>query len=125
MFHRALEKEPDSYYPRRMVIPMLENWAMEAARRGDRGAALALARRVVELADQVAAQEKIYARAPGWPARVQGWMGEFYELMGDRKAAAAARENSRKLWKVVAARKGLPEDLLAEARRESTAGTLQ
>jgi hypothetical protein len=46
-------------------------------------------------------------------------------LMGDRKSAAAAREARRKLWKVVAARKDLPEDVLAETRREANAGTLQ
>lgn len=125
LFRRALEKEPTSYYPRLMVIPMFENWAMEAARRGDREKALALARRVVQLADAVAAQEKIYARAPGWPPRVQKWMAEFHDLMGDRKAAETAREESRKGWKVVAGRKDLPEDLLVEARREANGGTLQ
>lgn len=90
---------------------------MESARRGNR--AVALARRVVQVADELAARAQDYARAPGWPARVQRWLAEFYDLISDGKAAAEARRESRRLWNAVAARGDLPEDLLAEARREA------
>ena len=71
---------------------------------------------VVRLADAVGARETVYARAAGWPPRVRGWLAEFYTALGDRSAAARAREESLRLWTAVAARADLPRDLTEEAQ---------
>jgi hypothetical protein len=122
LVRKAKANDPDSYWSRRLAIPIFVNWALETARHRDVAGARALASRVVRPADEPAAREKQYSRAPGWPPRVQGWLAELYELMGDRKAAEAAGQESRKLWKAVARRADLPEDLLHEARRAMAAG---
>ena len=113
--------QPSAYRPSRMVIPMFENWALTLAEQGDRRGALALAREVVRLADEVGASEASYARAAGWPPRVRGWVARFHDLLGDRDAAALARQESVRLWRAVLARTGLPQDLIDEARAEVAA----
>jgi hypothetical protein len=47
---------------------------------------------------------------------VQGWLAGFHALMGDEAAAARARDASLAMWRTVAARDTLPDDLLNEAR---------
>jgi hypothetical protein len=47
---------------------------------------------------------------------VQAWLVDFHMRMGDPAAAARARAASVELWRAVAARDTLPDDLLQEAR---------
>jgi eukaryotic-like serine/threonine-protein kinase len=113
---KALAVEPDNYLPRRYHIPILINRALALAQSGDRARAAATARRAERLADEVAAREKQYQRAPAWPPRVQAWLADFHTRMGDPAAAARARAASLELWRAVAARDTLPDDLVQEAR---------
>jgi tetratricopeptide (TPR) repeat protein len=115
-FRRALEANPESYYPRRLLIPVLQNQAMALAATGDRPTARSVAQRAVALADEVGERASQYARAPGWPPRARAWLAEIYETLGDRAAAEKARQESLALWQEVAARDDLPPDLTAEAR---------
>jgi non-specific serine/threonine protein kinase/serine/threonine-protein kinase len=118
LLQKALAADPDAYYPRRIVIPMFENWAQALAAGGDRAGARRLAARLVTLGDEVGAREAQYARAAGWPPRVRGWLADFYTQLGDREAAARARAESLELWTRVAARSDLPDDLVQEARQQ-------
>jgi eukaryotic-like serine/threonine-protein kinase len=120
---KALTVNPDHYLPRRYVIPILVNRALTLAEAGNRAGAVAAARRAERLADEVAARESQYQRAAGWPPRVQGWLAEFHERMGDPAAAERAQSRSVALWRAVAARDTLPDDLLQEARTAVAAGT--
>jgi eukaryotic-like serine/threonine-protein kinase len=120
---KALAVDPDNYLPRRQHIPILINRALARAQAGDRAGATAAARRAERLADEVAAREKQYQRAPAWPPRVQAWLVELHTRMGDPAAAARARAASIELWRAVAARDSLPDDLLQEARTAVAAAT--
>ena len=73
--------------------------------------------------EEVAAREKQYQRAPGWPPRVQAWLADVYSRMDDVAAADRARAASVELWRAVAARDTLPDDLVQEARAAVAAGT--
>jgi serine/threonine protein kinase/tetratricopeptide (TPR) repeat protein len=113
---KALAVDPDYYLPRRLVLPIVVNQALALAAAGQRPAAAAAARRAEQLAEELAAREHQYQRAAGWPPRVQGWLAGFHTVMGDEAAAARARDASRAMWRAVAARDTLPDDLLNEAR---------
>lgn len=115
-FRRALAAAPDAYYPRRQLIPVLQNSAMTLAARGDLAGARRVAARAVTLADEVGARAAQYSRAPGWPPRVRAWLAELHTAMGDHEAARAAREKSLAMWKAVAVRTDLPVDLADEAK---------
>lgn len=119
-FRRALEVNPESYYPRRLLIPVLQNRAMTLAAAGDRATARSVAQRAVALADEVGERASQYARAPGWPPRARAWSAEIYEALGDRAAAEKARQESLGMWQEVAAREDLPPDLIAEAQAAVT-----
>ncbi|MGE0814028.1 MAG: protein kinase [Vicinamibacterales bacterium] len=116
-FRRAEAANPESYLPRRMMIPPLQNRAEHYATLGDRARALAFARQAAQYADDVAAKSDQYARAPGWPARVRAWTSTLYGRLGDVDAARRAREKSVEMWRAVAARTDVPDDLIEEARR--------
>lgn len=109
--------DASAYRPQRQVIPMFENWALTRAEQGDRAGARALATEVVALADEVAGRQSVYARAAGWPPRVQHWLAEFHAAIGDAEAATRARGDARRMWTAVAARADLPADLVFEARQ--------
>jgi eukaryotic-like serine/threonine-protein kinase len=109
--------DSSTYRPQRMVLPMFVNWATTLAEQGDHRGARALAEEIVRLAATVAAREDVYARAPGWPPRVQGWLATLYDRLRDGESAQRARDESRRLWAVVAGRTGVPQDLIDEARR--------
>jgi tetratricopeptide (TPR) repeat protein len=113
---RALATDPDNYLPRRQVLPIVVNRALALAEAGERDAAIGAARRAEVLAAEVAARESQYQRAAGWPPRVQGWLAEVHARLGDAAAAARSRDASLALWRAVAARDSLPDDLLNEAR---------
>lgn len=116
VLRRALAASPDAFYPRRQVIPILQNQAMALARAGDVAAARLAAERAVTLADEVGARAADYARAPGWPPRVRGWLAEFETSLGDLNAARAARSESLALWTPLAERTDLPVDVVDEAK---------
>jgi tetratricopeptide (TPR) repeat protein len=120
---KALSVEPDNYLPRRYHIPILINRALARAQAGDRAGATASARHAERLAEEVAAREKQYQRAPGWPPRVQAWLADVYTRLGDPAAADKARTASVELWRAVAARDTLPDDLVQEARAAVAAGS--
>jgi hypothetical protein len=88
--------------------------ALAGAGRG--AAALQRARRVEQLAAEVAAREAQYARAPGWPPRVRAWLADLHTQMGDLEAARTARRESTEMWRSVVERTDVPPDLLTEAR---------
>jgi tetratricopeptide (TPR) repeat protein len=115
---KALASDPDAYYPRRLVIPMFENWAQALLAAGDRAEGLRVAARVVTLGDEVGARESQYARAAGWPPRTRAWLAGVYERLGESDAAARLRAESLEQWSRVAARTDVPADLLEEAREE-------
>lgn len=114
---KSIAADPSSYFIRRLAIPIYWNWALELARRRDREGALALARRAGLLADEVGERQEQYARAAGWPPRVKTWLAGLYETLGDREEAARARRESLEMWRAVAARADLPQDLMDEARQ--------
>ena len=114
---RAVAARPGDHAARRTAVTILQNWATELARRGNRTEALQVARRAVAVADELAALEKRYARGPGWPPRVRGWLATLHESLGDQAAARRARAESRDLWKKLATRTDLPPDLRNEAAR--------
>lgn len=116
VFHRAVAGAPEMYYPRRLLIPIVENWAMALASRGDMAGARALAARVGVLADELGGSAGQYLRAPGWPPRVRAWQAAFYASLGDHAAAERARQESLTMWQSVAARSDLPADLTDEAK---------
>ncbi|MEZ5291105.1 MAG: serine/threonine-protein kinase [Vicinamibacterales bacterium] len=116
-FHRAEAANPESYVPRRQMIPPLQNRAEHYAAQGDRARALAFARQAEQFAADVAAKADQYARAPGWPPRVRAWTSTLYGRLGDVDAARRAREESVEMWRAVAARTDVPADLVEEARR--------
>jgi eukaryotic-like serine/threonine-protein kinase len=116
---QAAIDDPDGYYPRRLSIPMFENWAMAEARAGRRDDALRVAARVEQLTGELAAREAQYARAPGWPPRVRAWKAELLESLGDRAGAARARRESVEMWRIVAARTDIPPDVIKEAKVEA------
>jgi serine/threonine protein kinase/tetratricopeptide (TPR) repeat protein len=116
-FRLALDANPGSYYPRRLMIPVLQNWAMTLAAGGDPEGARRLAQRAVALADEVASSAEQYSRAPGWPPRVRAWLADLHESTGERDSAQAARSESRAMWTAVAAREDLPPDLMDEAKK--------
>ncbi len=115
-FRRALAASPDHYYPRRLLIPVLQNQAMALAAQGDLAGARRAAARAITLADEVGARASQYSRAPGWPPRVRAWLADLLATMGDHEAARAAREQSLSMWKGLAARDDLPADLANEAK---------
>lgn len=124
-FRRALAASPDHYYPRRLLIPVLQNQAMALAARGDLPGARRVAGRAVTLADEVGERASQYSRAPGWPPRVRAWLADLLTTMGDHEAARTAREQSLAMWKAVAGRSDLPADLTGEAKAAlSDAGTV-
>jgi eukaryotic-like serine/threonine-protein kinase len=123
IMEKALAVNPDHYLPRRYVIPILANRALALAEAGDRAGAAAAAARAERLADEVSAREKQYQRAAGWPPRVQGWLAGVHERMGDPAAAERARTRSVELWRAVAERATLPEDLRDEARKAVAVAT--
>jgi serine/threonine protein kinase len=112
----AIAADPDNYYPRRLAIPVYFNWALTLARKGDRVGTERLASRLMHLGQEVAASEAQYARAPGWPPRVHGWLVEVYEALGDAARAQAARKESLDLWRALGRRTDLPEDLMREVQ---------
>ncbi len=113
---RALVASPQGYYPRRQLIPILQNRAMTLAANGNRASARRVAERAVTLADDVASRAAQYTRAPGWPPRVRAWAADVYDTLGDSEAAAKARSESLAQWQTIAARDDLPADLIDEAR---------
>lgn len=118
---QAIAAEPGRYYFRRLSISVYQNWALELARRRDRGGALALIRRIERLANEVAALESQYSRAAGWPPRTKAWSADVFDRLGDRAAATEARKESAQMWSRVAARKDIPQDLADEARQAAAA----
>jgi serine/threonine protein kinase/tetratricopeptide (TPR) repeat protein len=116
MYQRAVATMPGNFYPRRLMIPVLENQALTLARAGDTTAARAAARRVVAVADEVGAAAKVYARAPGWPPRVRDWHARLLDELGDTAGARAARLESTAMWTAVATRTDLPADVVSEAK---------
>ena len=116
VFRRALAASPDAFYSRRQVIPILQNQAMALAKAGDIAGARRAAGRAVILADEVGAKAAEYARAPGWPPRVRGWLAEFEASLGNEQAARTARSESLALWAPLASRTDLPADVVDEAR---------
>ncbi len=118
---RAIAADPGHYYVRRLSISVYQNWALELARRGDRQGALALVRRIEHLAAEVAALEAQYSRAAGWPPRVKAWSADVFDILGERSSAGEARRESARMWSQVAARSGLPQDLIDEARKAAAA----
>jgi serine/threonine protein kinase len=113
----AIAAAPDNYYPRRLALPVYFNWALTLARQGDRRAAARVVHRLEQLGREVAAMEAQYARAPGWPPRIRGWVVEVYEALGDTDHAKAARQESLEMWRALGARTDLPEDLVSELRQ--------
>ncbi len=116
VFRRAVAATPDSYYPRRLLIPILQNRAMTLADHGDRGGARQVAARALAVADDVGARGAQYSRAAGWPPRVRAWLADLHESIGDQPSALEAREASHVMWQAVAVRGDLPPDLIDEAR---------
>jgi serine/threonine protein kinase/tetratricopeptide (TPR) repeat protein len=119
LVNRAVAADPKAYLPYRLAIPAFENWAMELARRGDRTGALAMAKKVEDVAKELGARESLYARAAGWPPRVLGWKARLCEMLDDERCAAMARQQSVEMWRSVASRADLPMDLVKEARAEA------
>ncbi|MEZ5421452.1 MAG: hypothetical protein R2708_29505, partial [Vicinamibacterales bacterium] len=116
-FRRAEAANPESYLPRRQMIPPLQNRAEHYAELGDRARALAFVRQAGQFAADVASKTDQYARAPGWPPRVRTWASTVYARLGEADAARRAREESVEMWRAVAARTDVPGDLIDEARQ--------
>jgi serine/threonine protein kinase len=114
---KAIAAAPENYYPRRLALPVYFNWALTRARQGDRRDAERLVRRLERLGQEVAVKESQYARAPGWPPRIRGWVVEIYEALGDTERARSARQECLDMWKALSARTDLPEDLMNELRQ--------
>lgn len=117
LVNRMIAADPTDYYPRRQAIPIFHNWALHLASTKDPGNAVAVANRAERFAREIAAMEDRYARGPGWPPRYLGWKAALYDSLGDKQAAAIARQESARLWHALAARKNLLPDLLEEARK--------
>jgi serine/threonine protein kinase len=116
IINKAIAADPPNYYPRRLALPVYYNWALTLARNKDRPGAEKYARRLERLAEELGASEKQYARGPGWPPRVRGWLATVYEALGDGARAEAARQEGLAMWKAVGARTDLPQDVIDEAR---------
>lgn len=115
-FRRAEAANPESYLPKRQMIPPLQNRAEHYASRGDHAAALAMVRQAERFAADVAARGDQYARAAGWPPRVRAWASTVYEGLGDADAARRAHAEGVAMWRAVLALSDVPRDLLDEAR---------
>lgn len=120
---RTLAASPEAYYPRRLAIPIAQNQALALAGSGDLAGARRAARRAVTLADEVGARSAEYARGPGWPPRVRGWLADFEASLGDQQAASAARSASLALWAPLATRTDLPGDVVDEAKAALASGS--
>lgn len=116
IFRRTVAAAPDAYYPRRQLIPVLQNEAVTMAALGDARGARRAGERAVVLADEVAALGTQYARAAGWPPRARAWLADLYVTLGDSGAADAMRAESRRMWTVLVTRTDLPPDIPEEAR---------
>ncbi len=119
----AVARDPKNYYVQRLALPIVQNQALTLASRRRRDEALRTGAHVAALADAMLARADIYARAPGWPPRARGWLADLHARLGDTEAARQARAESREMWRAVAARADLPDDLLKEARAQAVDGT--
>jgi tetratricopeptide (TPR) repeat protein len=111
----GVAQDPSDFYLQRMAIPILENQAETLVTRGRPADARRVAARVEALAAAVAARADTYARGPGWPPRVRGWLADLLTRLGDAGAAARARAESLAMWQALVDRQDLPADIVTEA----------
>lgn len=111
---RMIAAQPKDPFARRYMIPAYRNWAMALAERKDAAGAVRTMRKAETRAAELL--QTNYLRGPRFAARVQGWLADLYAQLGDRASGEAARAESLRLWRQLAARTDMPKDVLTEAR---------